>query len=253
MGAFNEVESVPRRIMTLFFMVDTSTSMKGDKIRSLNEAVRETVPFLSELSVNNADSEVKIAVLEFSSGTEWMHPQPVGAEVFQWKDLSADGITDFGEACTELCNKLSVKAFMNQSSGSFAPVIILLSDGEPTDNYKKGIEQLKNNNWFKAAIKIAIAIGEDANKNVLAEFAGNKECVLTVHNKEQLKKIIHFVSVTASQVASRNASTSASGIIETKKGEVIERIEQAKGSGDLQGIDVGSDTRPSDADVWGSW
>ena len=64
----------------------------------------------------------------------------------------------------------------------------LLSDGEPTDNYKHGLEKLKQNNWFKKAIKVAVAIGEDANKAVLAEFTGNKEAVLTVHTPEALTK-----------------------------------------------------------------
>ena len=51
----------------------------------------------------------------------------------------------------------------------------------------------------------------DTNVNILAEFTGNKEAVLTVHNVDQLKKIIKTVSVTASQVASQSASVGVSG------------------------------------------
>lgn len=252
MGAFDNVEKVPRRVMTLFMLVDTSSSMRGDKIKSLNDAVRETVPYISDLSANNPDSEIKIAVLDFSSGCEWMYPEPISSENFKWHDLKADGLTDLGDAALELNAKLSRSAFMQEASGSFAPVILLFSDGAPTDNYAKGVNRLKNNNWFKSAIKIAVAIGEDANKKILADFTGNSELVLTVHNKDQLKKIIKFVSVTASQVASKSASAGIDGA-DTKKDEMLEKIEQHKESGDLRGIDIGTEIDPSSEDAWGSW
>lgn len=91
---------------------------------------------------------------------------------------------------------------MRDVAGSFAPAIFLLSDGEPTDEYKKELGRLKENNWFKKAIKVAVAIGEDANRDVLAEFTGSKEAVVAVHTPEALVKMIRFVSVTASQIGS---------------------------------------------------
>lgn len=110
------------------------------------------------------------------------------AEDFTWSFLTADGLTDFGEACKQLNEKLSRKAFMGDVAGSFAPAIFLLSDGEPTDEYASSLAKLKENNWFKKAIKVAVAIGEDANRDVLAEFTGNKEAVLTVHTPERSPK-----------------------------------------------------------------
>jgi hypothetical protein len=89
---------------------------------------------------------------------------------------------------------------MNNIVGSFAPVIILLSDGGPTDDYGKELNALKGNNWFKAAIKIAIAIGEDANQEVLKEFTGNDECVLRANNLSILKKMIRFVDISNWQI-----------------------------------------------------
>lgn len=258
MGLFDEVDQVPRRTMVLFFVVDTSGSMEGEKIGSLNVAVQEVLPTISKISSNNADAQIKIAALEFSSSAEWMYDHPIEAEQFQWRDLEAQSLTNLGEACEELNRKLSTKGFMNEASGSFAPAIILLSDGEPTGDYKRGLGKLKENNWFKAAIKVAIAIGADANKDVLAEFTGHKECVLTVHNKEQLEKIIHFVSVTASQVASKSASVGKDAP-ETKGDEIVEKfIETKGGSGDadnpFEGVDIGTEapTTPAD-DAWGAW
>ena len=39
MGLLDETVSVPRRTMTLFFLIDTSGSMEGNKIGAVNDAV----------------------------------------------------------------------------------------------------------------------------------------------------------------------------------------------------------------------
>jgi uncharacterized protein YegL len=101
---------------------------------------------------------------------------------------------------------------LKEAAGSFAPAIFLLSDGDPTDDWQHYLDELKQNNWFKAAVKVAVAIGEDANtdenKNVLKEFTGTMEAVLETHNAAMLKKMIKFVSVRASQVASKSSNVS---------------------------------------------
>lgn len=207
MGLYDDIVEVTRRTMVLFFVVDTSGSMTGSKIGTVNSAIEEIVPELKDISENNADAQIKVATLAFSTGARWVDSAPVAAENFRWNYLDANGVTDLGEACLQLNEKLSRSAFMSETTGSFAPAIFLMSDGEPTDNYKHGLEKLKQNNWFKKAIKVAVAIGDDANKTVLADFTGNTEAVITVHTAEALKKWIQFVSVTASQIGSKSSNT----------------------------------------------
>lgn len=245
MSAFDNVGVVPRRTMTLFFIVDTSGSMEGEKIASVNTAVREVIPYIDDISSNNADAQIKIAALEFSTGAEWMYSSPMESEKFQWRDLEAGGLTYLGEACKELNEKLSQShGYMTEATGSFAPAIILMTDGEPNDNYKHNLEKLKNNPWFKNAIKIAIAIGEDVNRDVLVEFTGNKESVITVHSTQTLIEMIKFVSLTASQVASSHASVGKDAP-ETKQEEMAEKISEAIANDDnLQGVDLGTDVTP---------
>ncbi len=57
--------AIARKTMTLFFLVDTSGSMYGEKIGSLNEAVRETIPDLNDLSVSNPDAAIKSSSVRF--------------------------------------------------------------------------------------------------------------------------------------------------------------------------------------------
>jgi len=211
---------IARRTMTLFFIVDTSGSMAGAKIGSVNDAIRETIPDLQELSDNNPDAAIKIAALQFDTDARWLYPQPIDSADFRWNDLQVSGLTSLGLALNTLNEKLSKSQFLQEAAGSFAPVIILLSDGAPTDHYKDGLENIKKNNWFKHAIKIAIAIGNDADKNVLAEFTGNSEAVIEVHNRSALKAIIRFVSVTSSQVSSQSSSVDDA----SKQDKVISQV-----------------------------
>jgi uncharacterized protein YegL len=198
--------------MVLFFIIDASGSMDGSKIGAVNTAIQEVIPAIRDVSEENADAQIKIAALEFSSGARWLTPSgPVLAENFSWNFIDAAGVTDFGAACRALNEKLSTKAFMQEATGSFAPALFLLSDGEPTDEWQSALQTLRQNNWFKAAVKVAVAIGDDANKDMLKEFTGSMEAVLEVHNAAMLKKMIKFVSVRASQVASKSSNVNAGG------------------------------------------
>lgn len=213
---FLEGVEIARREMTLFFLLDSSGSMTGSKIGALNAALEETFPELKDISENNADAKIQVAIMEFSSGVKWLTPNgPVDINSYQWNtDLQPAGVTDLGAACIELSRKLSKSengGFMKSASGSFAPVIFLMSDGSPTDNFEAGLQKLKQNNWYKAAIKVAVAIGDDADEAVLAEFTGTSEAVFKVNNRAQLKYMVRQVSVTSSMVASTSAAVSEFG------------------------------------------
>jgi uncharacterized protein YegL len=210
--------------MTLFFIIDTSGSMEGAKINAVNTAIREVIPEIKDISNTNADALIKIAVMEFSSGITWLTPNgPVDSNDYNWTNLEAAGTTDLGAACKALNEKLSTKenGFMKDAAGSYAPALFLLSDGEPIDDWKKELDKLKQNNWFKAAVKVALAIGDDANKDVLKEFTGTIETVMEVHNKAMLIKMIKFVSVTASQVASKSSNA-----VDPSQGDVGDQAKQ---------------------------
>lgn len=221
MGIFDNVEGIVRRQMVLFFVIDTSGSMALTKIGSVNTAIREVLPELK--GIGGSDVELKIACLKFSSGCEWMHQAPVPVDNFQWNNLSADGVTDFGAACKELSDKLSKDKFLSAPSASVAPAIFLMSDGEPTDNYKDELAALKQNKWFQYAIKVAVAIGDGANTDVLKEFTGNIEAVITVHTPEVLKKWIRFVSITSAQIGSKSKPMQG-GEIESKQDAMIDQL-----------------------------
>ena len=206
-----ELAPTARRVLNIFTLVDCSGSMAGEKIAALNDAMRNVIPIVAEISSNNPDAEIHMAAYCFGSETKWITQKPVEASMFGWTDLDANGWTPMGAACEELNNKLSHKhGFLNNASGSYAPVILLLSDGCPTDDFKKGMDALNSNNWFKHSTRIAIAIGNDADLGVLRTFTGNPELVLRVHNIDALKTAIKVVVVTSSMVCSQSSSATIS-------------------------------------------
>lgn len=227
--------------MVLFFLIDTSGSMQGTKIGAVNTAIREVLPELQD--VGGSDIDLKVACLTFSSGCQWMYHEPISSESFQWNNVEADGVTDLGEACRELSEKLSRNEFLKAPSASVAPAIFLMSDGEPTDDFESGLKELKQNNWFKYAIKVAVAIGDDANTETLAKFTGNIEAVITVHTPEALKKWIRKVSITSTQIGSKSQPAS-DGQIQSKQDAMVDEIK------DIQQTDPDLDTTSTSGDGW---
>jgi len=239
---YKDVDGIVKRQMVLFFVIDTSGSMEiGGKIGIVNNTMREVLPELK--GVGGSDVDLKIACLKFSSGCNWLFPSPISAENFQWSQLAVDGVTDLGAACRELADKMNKGKFLSAPSASVAPAVFLMSDGEPTDDYRSGLSVLRQNNWFKYAIKVALAIGSDANQDVLKEFTGNSEAVITAYNPEALKKWIRFISVTSAQIGSKSQPMQG-GEVQSKQDAMIDEIK------DVQQADPDLSQTSTSADDW---
>lgn len=249
MSLLDDITPSPRKVMTLFYLVDTSGSMSGSRIGTVNAAMEECIPLLKEVAQANDDAEIKVAILQFSNGSSWVTPAsgPVGLEDIIWNDLQAGGLTEFGGALIELDKKLSRNEYLKSQTGAYAPVILLLSDGGPTDNWEVGLNQIKQNNWFKHAIKIAIDIESGSDRSVLAQFTGNPEAILDAKDTATLKKMIHKVSVRASEFQSH--SKQSSDVITSPE-------EDSAGIVDEVNKDVENDNNAgvsSDDNDWGNW
>lgn len=249
MGLLDDISPAPRKVMTLFYLVDTSGSMAGTKIGTVNSAMEECIPLLREVAQANDDAEIKVAILQFSSGCSWVTPTsgPVGLDDIIWNDLKPGGMTEFGEALKELDKKLSRNEYLQSQTGAYAPVILLLSDGGPTDAWEAGLNQIKQNNWFKHAIKIAFDIERGSDRAVLASFTGNPEAIIDAKDTSTLKKMIHKVSVRASEFQS-HSKQSADTITSPEE-------DSANIVADVM-MDVEEDTSApitADDNPWGEW
>ena len=87
------------------------------------------------------------------------------------------------------------------------PVLVLTSDGQPTDDFEGGLQSLMAEPWGKKAVRLAIAIGEDADTNVLKRFIGHAEIEpLQANNSQDLVNYIRWASTAVLQAASAPAS-----------------------------------------------
>ena len=197
---------VSRKSLVIFFLIDTSGSMKGKKMGELNTVMEELIPEIRR--VGEADTEVKVAVLTFSTEVRWMYSTPIAIEDFEWARLRASGVTSMGAAFKELSLRMSRNSYLNSPSLSFAPVIFLMTDGYPSDDYREGLKELQSNSWYKFGLKAALGIGEEANDDVLAEFTGSKDTVVHAYSGTQLAQMIKIIAVTSAQIGSKSMTLS---------------------------------------------
>jgi uncharacterized protein YegL len=186
------------RPLHFIWIVDCSGSMMGEKIGTVNHAIQSTIPEMASAADNNPNAELLIRALKFSSGASWVTVDPVPIEKYAWNDLTAGGTTDMGKAFHLLAAQLKIPPM---SERALPPVLVLLSDGQPTDDYKRPLNELLDLPWGKKAVRIAISIGQDANDAVLREFTGNSELVLQANNPQDLVKMIRWASTAASAVS----------------------------------------------------
>ncbi len=193
------------RPLHFIWLVDCSGSMAADgKIEALNNAIAEAIPHMRTTADENPNAQLLVRALRFSNGAQWHISQPTTIESFQWSPLTADGVTDLGKALGEVAEQLSVEKMPQRA---LPPVLVLISDGQPTDDYQAGLRKLLDQPWGKKAVRIAIAIGQDADLDCLQEFIGHPEIKpLLANNPERLIQLIKWSSTAVVQSASSPAS-----------------------------------------------
>ena len=201
---------IANRPLHFIFIADCSSSMEGAKIQTLNHAIREAIPHMREVARGNPNAEVLVRAIKFSDGAQWHVSQPTEVDKFEWTDLSANGLTSMGGALRLVTDDALKTPPMPERA--LPPVLVLISDGQPTDDFAGGLQALMAEPWGKKAVRLAIAIGEDADTSVLQRFIGHVEIKpLQANNAEDLVKYIRWASTAVLQAASAPASqTSAS-------------------------------------------
>ncbi len=197
------------RPLHFIWLVDCSGSMMGEKIQSLNYAISQTIPDMREAAKENPNAQLYIRAITFSEGAKWHIANPTPVEEFEWIDVEANGLTDLGKALELVATQLTMPPMPERA---LPPVLVLLSDGQPTDQYQKSLEELLALPWGKKAVKLAIAIGSDADTEVLKAFINNSEMpVLQANNPGALVKYIKWASTVTKQVSSPHSQVISQG------------------------------------------
>ena len=129
-----------------------------------------------------------------------MSLEPTPIDELVWPPVSAGGFTDLGAALRLASEVLRVPP-MDQRA--LPPVLVVISDGRPTDDFEAGLAVLLAEPWGRRAVRLAIAIGSDVDLDVLSAFIDDPELrPFTANDPEQLVYLVRFVSSAASRIAS---------------------------------------------------
>lgn len=164
--------NITRRPLHFIYLCDCSGSMRaGGKMQALNQAIRQSLPEMVQVSQQNPEAKIMVRVLSFADRAVWHLGTPTSVDqvLHQWCDLEAGGLTSMGEALKQLAAVLRTPP-MDQRA--LPPVLVLISDGAPTDDFIGGLRTLMAEPWANKAVRLAIAIGHDADLEVLQQFIG---------------------------------------------------------------------------------
>ena len=193
------------RPLHFIWMLDCSGSMSvGGKIQALNTAIAEALPAMVEVAGKNLHADLLVRAITFSSGAQWHVAEPTPIIDFRWRDIGAPpgGLTDLGAALSLVAEVLPVPPM---PARAFPPVLVLVTDGRPTDSWKENLQRLLEIPWGAKAVRMAIAIGRDANHSVLQEFIGRDSGRRPLHagSPDDLAALIRWTSTVVVRQASQ--------------------------------------------------
>jgi uncharacterized protein YegL len=147
-------------------MLDTSGSMTGEPIEAVKNGVQVLISTLRQDPY--ALETAYLSVITFGSAAKQIVPL-TELSMFQMPDIHASGTTALGEALTLLANKIDneVTRTTVEVKGDWKPLIFLMTDGAPTDNWQKGLTEFQKR---KVGIVVACAAGQGADTKILKQI-----------------------------------------------------------------------------------
>lgn len=193
--------SMANRPVHFIWMLDCSGSMGvNGKIGELNFAIREAIPEMQQAAESNPAASLLVRAISFASGASWHVSEPTPVDRFAWEDVHTYGGTDMGAGFKLAAGALQTPPMPQRA---LPPVLALASDGQPTDDWRAGLREIDATPWGKRAVRVAVAIGDDADKSMLKEFLGNPELEpLQAKNPRQLAAAIRWMSTAVVKEAS---------------------------------------------------
>ena len=145
------------------------------------------------------DFGIKIEMITFSD--EAILSQSLEfASAITLQAITPNGNTAMGAALNLLTQIINDRQQL--SSRSYRPVVILVSDGRPTDHWSSALKQFKEGPRTSKCQKLALAIGDEAGE-ALAEFVDSPKQVV---NAKRPEDIVEFFKQVTMSVTSRTLS-----------------------------------------------
>ena len=151
--------------MPVILLLDTSNSMGGEKISTLNRAVETMINSFKEVAAEQV--VIHLAVITFSSDASLYIPlQPV--EKVSWRELSAGGGTNLAEAL--IMAKKMIEDRNVIPSRAYRPVVILVSDGYPFPGWEQPMADFVGSGRSQKCDRMAMLTGDNSAAPVMEQF-----------------------------------------------------------------------------------
>jgi uncharacterized protein YegL len=181
------------RRLPVYLVLDTSGSMMGDPIVAVENGVQMMLSALRQDPY--ALETAYLSVITFDNSAKQIVPL-TELTAFQAPSIQATGCTALGEALSLLANKINSEVVKTTAEvkGDWKPLVFIMTDGGPTDNWQRGLAEFKK---CKTGIVVACAVGTGANTNVLKQIT---ECVvgLDTADSSTIKAFFKWVSASVS-------------------------------------------------------
>lgn len=154
------------RRLPVYLLLDTSGSMSGEPIEAVKNGVQVLVSTLRQDPY--ALETAFLSIITFDGTARQIVPLTELAS-FQIPAIAASGGTGLGAALALLADKIEAEVGKTtaQVKGDWKPIVFIMTDGSPTDDWKKGLERLKKT---RTGLVIACAAGQGADTSVLKQI-----------------------------------------------------------------------------------
>lgn len=149
-------------------LLDTSNSMMGKRINELNKGLQT---FKEEL-MGDPMSLKRIELSIVSFGPVNVQTEFQTADTFIPPALKADGMTPMGEAIEKGIEIIQQRKEKYRENGIsyYRPWMFLITDGAPTDHWKKAANLIKDAESTKSLMFFAVGV-EGANMDILKQIS----------------------------------------------------------------------------------
>ncbi|MCS7252574.1 MAG: VWA domain-containing protein [Armatimonadota bacterium] len=160
------------RRLPVYLLLDCSGSMAGAPI----EAVRRGVELFIQEVKNDpfARETVHVSIITFDSDARMVTNGLVPIDQLQLPQLSASGSTSLGKAVKLLQESLDRDirpAIRGKEKGDWKPLVFILTDGKPTDDWQTPHQEIKNRQERKVLNVITVGCGPEIDEQTLKEIA----------------------------------------------------------------------------------